>query len=116
MGNGLDFFALGCYARKGAPMKSIRMTDFTQLPLTTLHILDVREVIEYKLGHIPGAQNLPLSGLQTSYTRLDPTISYYVICRSGKRSGRAAQFLASQGYTVTNVEGGMLAWNGPIQR
>ncbi|WP_028264425.1 rhodanese-like domain-containing protein [Atopobium fossor] len=97
-------------------MKSISMAAFAQLPQDIINVIDVREVLEYKLGHIPGAVNMPLSGLQTSYTKLDPAISYYLVCRSGSRSGKAAQFLAIRGYDVTNVEGGMLAWKGAVQR
>ena len=37
------------------------------------------------------------------------------VCRSGGRSGRATQFLESQGYDVTNMTGGMLAWEGETQ-
>lgn len=52
---------------------------------------------------------LPLSELLDRYTELDKAQPYYVICRSGKRSARACQFLEEQGYDVTNVQGGMNA-------
>jgi rhodanese-related sulfurtransferase len=43
-----------------------------------------------------------------------------MICRSGNRSGRAAQALASIGFSrVMNLTGGMLAWNAaglPIEK
>jgi rhodanese-related sulfurtransferase len=35
-----------------------------------------------------------------------------MVCRSGARSGRAAAALLGMGFTdVTNLTGGMLAWN-----
>ena len=39
----------------------------------------------------------------------DEFMFYYVICHSGARSANACAFLASQGYHVVNVEGGMAA-------
>jgi rhodanese family protein len=77
-----------------------------------LHILDVRENHEYTAGHIPSAQNFPLSSLGIEFTKLDKNQKYYVICQAGGRSAKAYNFLQAQGYTVINVEGGMNSWPG----
>ena len=41
---------------------------------------------------------------------LDPDEDLYIICRTGGRSFRAAQWLSGQGYSALNVAGGMDQW------
>ena len=89
-------------------MNEINFNDFYQLyQKVSLSVLDVREVEEFEALHLEGARNFPLSQLADTYEQLDKTQPYYVICKSGIRSARACQFLAEQGYEVTNVQGGM---------
>lgn len=78
-------------------------------------IIDVREVEEVAAGKIPGAINIPLSLLEFRLNELDKSKEYIIVCRSGARSGRATMFLHAQGYQATNMQGGMLAWEGPIE-
>lgn len=80
-----------------------------------IHLIDVREVDEVEAGHIPGVIHIPLGLLEFRVHELNKNESYVVICRSGGRSGQAAQFLESRGYDVTNMVGGMLAWNGEVK-
>ena len=80
-----------------------------------LKIIDVREVDEVQAGHIPGMMNMPLGLLEFRMHELNKNEPYIIVCRSGARSGRATQFLASQGFDVTNMVGGMLAWEGEVQ-
>lgn len=80
----------------------------------TSTIIDVREVEEYQNGHIENATNLPLSELTQLTDQLDSNQSYDIICRSGGRSAIACEFLSAQGFDVTNVTGGMLAWMGEV--
>ncbi|MFD1125212.1 rhodanese-like domain-containing protein [Lentilactobacillus raoultii] len=78
-------------------------------------IVDVREKFEYQAGHIPAAINLPLSGLADEVQHFSKDQPWYLICRSGARSKRAAMFLSKAGYKVINVRGGMNAWDGPVK-
>ncbi len=80
-----------------------------------LKIIDVREVDEVQAGHIPGIMNMPLGLLEFRMHELNKNEPYIIVCRSGARSGRATQFLESQGFDVTNMVGGMLAWEGEVQ-
>lgn len=73
-------------------------------------LLDVREANEYAEVHARGAQLMPLSSIEEHYESLDKTRDIVVICRSGARSARAAQFLLDRGYHAINLEGGTLAW------
>ena len=89
-------------------MKEISFDEFYQLYQNEqLSLVDVREVEEFEALHLEGAHNFPLSQLADTYVQLDKDQLYYVICKSGMRSARACQFLAEQGYEVTNVQGGM---------
>jgi rhodanese-related sulfurtransferase len=79
--------------------------------LEEMLVLDVREPEEYAQGHVPGAINLPQAELASRLDELPRTRSLTLICRSGSRSLRAAQFLKQLGFEqVLNVRGGTLAW------
>ncbi|RDI41883.1 rhodanese-like domain-containing protein [Falsibacillus pallidus] len=81
----------------------------------TLNIIDVRETDEVAAGKIPGAVNIPLGLVEFRMNELDKSKEYVMVCRSGGRSGRASQFLESQGYNVINMAGGMLDWEGKTE-
>ncbi|NSL51920.1 rhodanese-like domain-containing protein [Calidifontibacillus erzurumensis] len=81
-----------------------------------LHLIDVREVHEVATGKIPGAVNIPLGLLEFRLHELDKSKEYIIICRSGARSGRAVQFLESRGYKAVNMVGGMLEWEGTVEK
>lgn len=83
--------------------------------LDTLNVIDVRETDEAASGKIPGAVNIPLGLLEFRMHELDKSKEYTMVCRSGGRSGRAAQFLESQGFKVINMTGGMLDWDGKTE-
>ena len=95
---------------------NISMKDFyekyTNDSSEKLTILDVREIHEYAAGHIPSAENFPLSTLGSDFTKLDKDQKYYVICQAGGRSAKAYDFLDTQGFDVINIEGGMNNWPG----
>ena len=81
----------------------------------SLNLIDVREVDEVETGRIPGTLHIPLGLLEFRMNELSKNEPYIIVCRSGARSGRATQFLESQGFDVTNMVGGMLAWEGEVQ-
>ena len=76
-------------------------------------VIDVRTAKEFAEGHISGAINSDVneSDFLTKVSGLVPAgkrIAVY--CRSGRRSANAAGKLADAGYNVTNLKGGILAW------
>jgi len=80
-------------------------------------VVDVREPREFRRGHVPGAQSLPLSALLAepnldSLTRLAREERLVVfVCRGGRRSSRvAALAVARGGRHIAVLRGGMLAW------
>jgi rhodanese-related sulfurtransferase len=72
-------------------------------------VIDVREPDEYTAGHVPGATLIPLATVPDRLSDV-PVGEVLVICRSGGRSRRAAEFLAANGIQATNVAGGTQAW------
>jgi rhodanese-related sulfurtransferase len=81
----------------------------------SLNLIDVREVEEVREGKIPTAVNIPLGLLEFRMNELDKKKEYILVCRSGGRSGRAAEFLENYGFNVINMTGGMLSWEGPTE-
>ncbi len=75
-------------------------------------ILDVRELSEWREGHIPGAVHMPLGALAARAGELNPATEIVAVCRSGNRSMVAAKILAAAGFSpVSNLSGGMIAWS-----
>lgn len=74
-------------------------------------VLDVREPQEYAHGHVPGTISLPQADLASRLAEVPRDRPVFIICQSGMRSLRAAQFLKQMGYEqVANVLGGTDAW------
>ncbi|MCM3122041.1 rhodanese-like domain-containing protein [Mesobacillus sp. AQ2] len=86
-----------------------------KLGTNEFEVVDVREVSEVAQGKIPGAIHIPLGLLEFRMNELDKNKTYVMVCRSGGRSSRASQFLDYYGYNVINMQGGMMAWEGPTE-
>ncbi|MDP4083645.1 MAG: rhodanese-like domain-containing protein [Bacillota bacterium] len=80
-----------------------------------LNIIDVRETHEVAMGKIPTAVNIPLGLVEFKMPDLDKKKEYIIVCRSGARSSQATRFLESYGFSVTNMDGGMMAWEGEVE-
>lgn len=73
-------------------------------------VVDVRQPQEYADGHVPGAPLIPLDTLPERVGEVPAGSEVLIICRSGARSLRAAEFLRSQGIDAVNIAGGTMAW------
>ncbi len=75
--------------------------------------LDVRTVAEYSEGHIPSSININIFDDKFSAAAdeiLDKSKPVAVYCKSGRRSRNAARLLVKKGYTVYNLDKGILNW------
>ena len=79
-------------------------------------LLDVRSPQEYREGHIPGSQNVPLPQLDKieEVTENKDTV-LYVYCHSGARSRQAVSLLKHMGYTNVHNIGGIAAYSGKVE-
>lgn len=76
-------------------------------------VVDVREPREFRNGHVPGALLLPLLRLLNDSVTLPRDRKLVLVCRSGRRSARAAAALAERGYRdLAVLAGGLMAWEG----
>lgn len=76
----------------------------------SVFLLDVREDDEFAAGRAPGSVQIALGLLPDSIDSLPRDRRIVCICRSGARSGRAADFLTQRGFDAVNMAGGMQAW------
>ena len=76
-------------------------------------ILDVRQPDEFAAGHLAKAVNLDWlnpSAFSEGMAKLDKGHTYYIYCRSGRRSNAAASKMKREGFRVFDMKGGYLQW------
>jgi rhodanese-related sulfurtransferase len=81
---------------------------------TTPVLLDVRSQEEFDAGHIEGAILIPVDRLEERIAELQQNKDAEIIvyCHTGRRSTRAAEILAGNGFSnITNFTGGWSAWS-----
>jgi uncharacterized membrane protein YdjX (TVP38/TMEM64 family)/rhodanese-related sulfurtransferase len=99
-----------------APMISVETLKTKLDQQQDVYVLDVRNATDFvnEQGHIPQAHNIPVEEL---YQRLDELSELRerliaIVCRTDKRSLKAAMLLAQKGFAdVHVVKGGMTQWN-----
>ncbi len=96
------------------PYITVGVDDFQSLiDEGEVQILDVRSQEEFEDGHIAWAVLVDVNNtdfIEKATAILDPAKPVAVYCRSGRRSARAASQLAARGFMVTNLDGGVIAW------
>lgn len=110
----ISFGTTGCSAQSDG-INVLSPKDFIEQAKadTTAIILDVRTPGEYKEEHLAGAQQLDFLNSEVfdaGIKLLDKSHTYYVYCRSGKRSHHACMKMKKQGFKVFDMEGGILYW------
>ena len=84
-------------------------------------VLDVRTEEEFKQEYIKGALLAPWKSpdFQRRIDAIDKSTPILIYCLSGGRSSAAAKFLRENGYTVTELDGGILKWKAaglPVEK
>ena len=80
---------------------------------TSAVILDVRTPAEYAEGHLVNAKLLDYlnaEAFDAGVKSLDKANTYYIYCRSGRRSHGVCLKMKAQGFKVFDMEGGYLNW------
>lgn len=104
----LSTFAVAAALLGGAVNLSACSSNDSQAVINVAEsiIIDVRSAEEFATGHLEGALNLNVEDgtLQSSLASLDPSDSYIVYCRSGRRSAIAVGQMAAAGFAnVTDL-------------
>jgi phage shock protein E len=101
-------FAIGCWAFLGGG--KVSSAEARLLVEKGALLLDVRSPEEFQSGHLQGAVNIPVQELDARMGEVGPKERAVVVyCRSGMRSGRAAELLKRAGYDVRDL-GAMSRW------
>ena len=73
-------------------------------------LIDVRRAYEWEGGRIAGSRNIDLTELTAAAETIRRDRPVVFVCRSGERSGMAADAFDQAGYDAHNLAGGMIAW------
>lgn len=103
-------------------LKNLRPEDFARAldRKNNAVLLDVRTPEEYRQAHLPGAVNISYltPDLWDRLEQLDRETTYFVYCRTERRSMRVCMLMQNGGFRkVYNMEGGICAWEdafGPL--
>lgn len=91
-------------------MREVDLATFARAHAAGAVVIDVREPMEYVMGHVPNARLLPMGQVAAAASDLPREVPVYVICATGNRSLTAADFLARAGVDAWSVGGGTAEW------
>jgi rhodanese-related sulfurtransferase len=75
-------------------------------------VLDVREPAEIEIAAVASAMHIPMREIPARLSELDRDTPLVVMCHSGGRSRRVAEYLQANGFSrVFNLKGGIDAWS-----
>jgi rhodanese-related sulfurtransferase len=77
-------------------------------------VVDVRSPSEFATGHLAGSLNIPMDQIESRLADIPPEEPVLLVCQSGKRAGICAGLLASRGYNVRVLEGGLRNASGTL--
>jgi adenylyltransferase/sulfurtransferase len=76
-----------------------------------LTIIDVRQLHEWDICHLPGTKLIPENDLPARMHELDSADEFVIYCRMGVRSARALKLLREAGFKkIKNLTGGIRSW------
>lgn len=91
-------------------VREIDVDELERLLASGVELIDVREPDEYEDARVPGARLVPLATVPDELDNLPTDTTLYLVCASGGRSMRAAEFLIERGLDAVNVAGGTKGW------
>ncbi len=98
----------------------VALLEARELGMVNFKLVDVREYMEWQMGHIKGADKLiPTSSFFAALeeAKLDKNENIIVYCHVGSRSAHVARILHDMGFTkVGNLTHGIVAYPGEIER
>ena len=96
------------------------LLEARELEMVNFKLIDVREDMEYRMGHIKGTDELlPTSQFYDWFPNIQNMKDEYIIlyCHTGSRSYQVQHVMNSQGFKhVSNFTYGIISYNGEIER
>ncbi len=100
--------------------KLVSLLEARELGMVNFKLVDVREHMEWQMGHIKGADKLvPTSSFFAALeeAKLDKNENIIVYCHVGSRSAHVARILSDMGFTkIGNLTHGIVSYPGEIVR
>lgn len=102
------------------PVPELSPTEFVQRwsnheDGSTVVLLDVREHVELEIASLPSVVHVPMREIPARLADFDRDMPIVVMCHSGGRSRRVAEYLLGNGFSqVFNLRGGIDAWSTEI--
>ncbi|MDQ7917622.1 rhodanese-like domain-containing protein [Mesonia sp. MT50] len=102
-----------CNAQQTNTIEVLSATEFKEAVTNKeVQLVDVRTPEEFKEGEIDDALNIDFlqnESFTTQFEKLDKEEPVYIYCRSGNRSGKAANQLQKMGFKeIYDLEGGYM--------
>ena len=98
----------------------VALLEARELGMVEFALVDVREDMEWQMGHIKGADKLvPTSSFYQAIeeAKLDKNENIILYCHVGSRSAHVARILGSMEYTkVGNLTHGIVSYSGEVER
>lgn len=102
------------------PDEITSLIEARELGMVKFKLVDVREDMEWQMGHIKGADLLmPTSSFYPSLeeSKLEKDDNIILYCHVGSRSAHVARIMKDMGFkNVSNFTHGIVSYNGEIQR
>ena len=102
------------------PDEMMALLEARDLGMVDFKLVDVREHMEWQMGHIKGADVLvPTSSFYQSIeeAKLDKNENIILYCHVGSRSAHVARLMPDMGYTkIGNLTHGIVSYSGEIER
>jgi phage shock protein E len=105
----------GARMPEAEPLSSQRLAEIIASKDPDTYLVDVRTQEEYEAGAIPSAVNIPFDVIADNLPTEDRSDRIIVYCRSGNRSGIAADTLESMGFNNVLDFGGIGNWQGELE-
>ncbi len=96
----LSFLSATCFAQQNIVSDKMRDQILKDVQKNRAYLIDVRTLEEYKTGHLKDSKNIDFhaADFKTQIAKLDKNKTVYLYCRSGNRSGKAADTLKALGF------------------
>lgn len=103
----------GCSQNTLPTHTTVQPKEFQEaITQSTVQLVDVRTPPEFQEGIISGAINMDYKSadFEEKIQSLDKTQPVYIYCLGGGRSKAASEVLVQKGYTVIELDGGVMNW------